>query len=146
MSHGGNLNNILVILAGVMLATTLFVVVLVFFARLFDWSIAVTDRFSSLFISCEHCGAPLSLEGKNCKSCGKPISQTFLKKYRMRMLAFFSFESTFLVLITGNFLLASILFVLGLVLGGYERHYAKIIRKSKNPKENAQQAGRGERE
>lgn len=92
MSDGANIRNILVIIAGVMLATTLFVVVLVFFARLFDWSIAVTERFSSLFISCEHCGAPLSLEGKNCKSCGKPISQTFLKKYRMRMLAVFSFE------------------------------------------------------
>jgi hypothetical protein len=133
MSHGANLNNILVILAGVMLATTLFVVLVVFFARLFDWSISVTERFSSLFISCEHCGAPLSLEGKNCKSCGKPISQTFLKKYRMRMLAFFSFQSTFLVLITGGILFASITFVLGLVFGGYERHYAKIIRESKDP-------------
>ncbi len=133
MSHGANLNNILVILAGVMLATTLFVVLLVFFARLFDWSISVTERFSSLFISCEHCGAPLSLEGKNCKSCGKPISQTFLKKYRMRMLAFFSFELTFLVLITGGILFATIPFVLGLVFGGYERHYAKIMRESKDP-------------
>ena len=69
MSDGANINNILVIIAGVMLATTLFVVLLVVFARLFDWSTSVTERFSSLFISCEHCGAPLSLEGKNCKSC-----------------------------------------------------------------------------
>jgi len=137
MSDGANINNILVIIAGVMLATTLFVVVLVFFARLFDWSIAVTERFSSLFISCEHCDAPLSLEGKNCKSCGKPISQTFLKKYRMRMLAVFSFELSFLVLITGHILFASIPFALGLVLGGYERHYTRIMRASKDQKRKA---------
>lgn len=137
MSEGANFRNILLIIAGVMLATTLFVVVLVFFARLFDWSISFTERFSSLFISCEHCGAPLSLEGKNCKSCGKPISQTFLKKHRMRMLAVFSFELTFLVLITGHIYFASIPFVLGLVLGGYERYYTKIIRDSKNPKKAA---------
>jgi hypothetical protein len=137
MSDGANIRNILVIIAGVMLATTLFVVVLVFFARLFDWSISVTERFSSLFISCEHCGAPLSLEGKNCKSCGKPISQTFLKKHRMRILAVFSFELTFVVLIMGNILFASILFILGLVFGGYERYYTRIIRASKDPRKNA---------
>jgi hypothetical protein len=135
MSDGADIRNILVIIAGVMLATTLFVVVLVFFARLFDWSISFTERFSSLFISCEHCGAPLSLEGKNCKSCGKPISQTFLKKHRMRMLAVCSFELTFFVLIMGNILFASIPFVLGLVFGGYERYYTKIIRDFKTPKE-----------
>jgi len=134
MSDGANINNILVIIAGVMLATTLFVVVLVFFARLFDWSMSFAERCSALLISCEHCGAPLSLEGKNCKSCGKPISQTSLKKHRMRMLGVFSFELTFLVLVTGNILFASIPFILGLVFGGYERYYTKIIRASKNPK------------
>jgi hypothetical protein len=92
------------------------------------------ERCSALLISCEHCGAPLSLEGKNCKSCGKPISQTFLKKHRMRMLAVFSFELTFVVLVMGHILFASIPFVLGLVFGGYERYYTKIIRASKNPK------------
>ena len=137
MSDGANINNILVIIAGVMLATTLFVVVLVLFARLFDWSISFADRCSALLISCEHCGAPLSLEGKNCKSCGKPISQTILKKYRMRMLAVFSFELSFFVLITGRILFASIPFVLGLVLVGYERYYTKTMRDSKDLKKKA---------
>ena len=137
MSDGANINNILVIIAGVMLATTLFVVVLVLFARLFDWSISFADRCSALLISCEHCGAPLSLEGKNCKSCGKPISQTILKKYRMRMLAVFSFELSFFVLITGRILFASIPFVLGLVLVGYERYYTSIMRDSKDQKRKA---------
>ncbi len=137
MSEGANLRNILLIIAGVMLATTLFVVVLVFFARFFDWSISFAERCSALLISCEHCGAPLSFKGQNCKSCGKPISQTLLKKYKLRMLAVFSFELTFLVLITGSILVASIIFVLGLVFWAYERHYTKIMRDSKNPKEKA---------
>ena len=137
MSDGASISKILVIIAGVMLATTLFVVVLVFVARLFDWSISFTERCSSLFISCEHCGAPLSLEGKNCKSCGKPISQPFIRKYKMRMLAVSSFELTFFVLIIGNILFAAIPFILGLVFGGYERYYTKIIRASKDPKQNA---------
>jgi hypothetical protein len=137
MSEGVNLRNILLIIAGVMLATTLFVVVLVFLARLFDWSISVAERCSALLISCEHCGAPLSFKGKNCKSCGKPISQTLLKKYKLRMLAVFSFELTFLVLIMGNILFASIPFVLGLVFGGYERYYTKIMRDSKGPNQKA---------
>jgi hypothetical protein len=137
MSDGANLNNILVIIAGVMLATTLFVVVLVFFARLFNWSISFAERCSALLISCEHCGAPLSFKGRNCRSCGKPISQILLKKYKLRMLEVFSFELTFLVLILGNILVASILFVLGLVFWAYQRHYTKIMRDSKDPKEKA---------
>jgi TRAP-type C4-dicarboxylate transport system permease small subunit len=56
MSEGFNFSNILLIIAGVMLATTLFVVVLVFFARWFHWSISVAERCSALLISCEHCG------------------------------------------------------------------------------------------
>ena len=137
MPDGANINNILVIIAGVMLATTLFVVLLVFFARLFDWSISVTERFPSLFISCEHCGTPLSFKGRNCRSCGNPISQTLLKKYKLRLLAVSSFELTFLVLIIGNILVASILFVLCLVFWAYERHYTKIMRNSKDPKKKA---------
>ncbi len=137
MPDGANINNILVIIAAVMLATTLFVVLLVFFARLFDWSISVTERFPSLFISCEHCGAPLSFKGRNCRSCGNPISQTLLKKYKLRMLAVFSFELTFLVLTMGNILVASILFILGLIFFVYDRHYTKIVRDSKDPKNKA---------
>ena len=48
MSQGFNFSNILLIIAGIMLATTLFVVVLVLFARWFDWSISVSERLSSL--------------------------------------------------------------------------------------------------
>jgi hypothetical protein len=137
MSEGASFRNILLIIAGVMLATTLFVVVLVLFARWLDWSISVVERWSAFLISCEHCGAPLSFKGQSCKSCGKPISQTLLKKYKLRMLAVFSFELTFLVLIMGRILVASILFVLGLVFGGYERYYTRIMRDSKEPKEKA---------
>jgi hypothetical protein len=135
MSEGANFKTILLIIAGVMLATTLFVLVLVFFARLFHWSISVAGRFSALLISCEHCGAPLSFKGQTCKSCGKPISHALLKKYKLRMLVVFSFELTFVVLIMGNILFAFIPFVLGLVLGGYERYYTRIMRDSKNRKQ-----------
>ena len=133
----GVISNILLIIAGVMLLTTLFVVVLVFFARWLDWSISVVEHWSTLLISCEHCGAPLSFKGQNCKSCGKPISQSLLKKYKLRMLAVFSFELTFLVLIMGNILIASILFVFGLVFWAYERYYTKIMRDSNGPKKKA---------
>ena len=138
MSQGFNFSNILLIIAGIMLATTLFVVVLVLFARWFDWSISVSERLSSLLISCEHCGAPLSFKGgQNCKSCGKPISQTLLKKYKLRIWAVSCFELSFLVLIIGNFLFASIPFILGLVLGGYERYYTRITKGSKDPRKEA---------
>jgi ABC-type spermidine/putrescine transport system permease subunit II len=53
------------------------------------------------------------------------------------MLAVFSFELTFLVLITGHIYFASIPFVLGLVLGGYERYYTRIMKASKDPKHKA---------
>jgi hypothetical protein len=138
MSQDFDFSNILLIIAGIMLATTLFVVLLVFFARLFDWSISLSERLSSLLISCEHCGAPLSFKGgKNCKSCGKPISQILLKKYKLRIWAVSCLELSFLVLIMGNILFASIPFILGLVLGGYERYYTRIMRDSKGSDEKA---------
>ncbi len=131
MSDGASISKILLIIAGVMLATSLFVFILVFFARLFDWSISLSERCASLLVSCEHCGAPLSFKGgKNCKSCGKPISQTLLKKYKLRIWALSCFELSFFVLITGSILFASIPFVLGLVFGGYERYYTKTMRDS----------------
>ncbi len=134
MSGGANFRNILLILAGVMLATTLFVVVLVLFARWLDWSISVVERWSTLLISCEHCGAPLSFKGQNCKSCGKPISQALLKRYKLRILIVFSFELTFFVLLMGNIFVASIFFVLGVVFWGYERRHAKVMRDSNDGK------------
>ena len=123
MSEGVNFSNILLIIAGVMLLTVLFVVVLVFFGRFFDWFNIVGERYVGLSISCEHCGATLSFKGRNCRSCGKPISESLLKKYKLRMLTVFSFVLTFFVLITGNILVASILFVLGLVFWAYDQHY-----------------------
>ncbi len=140
MSEGSNISNILLIIAGVMLLTTLFVVVLVFFGRFFDCFNIVGERYINsigFFICCEHCGATLSFKGRNCRACGKPISANLLKKCKLRMLTVLSFWLTFLVLITGNILAASILFVLGLVFGGYERHYTKIMRESKDPKNKA---------
>ncbi len=140
MSGGVNFSNILLIIAGVMLLTTLVVIVLVFFGRVFDWFNIVGERFINsigFFISCEHCGAALSFKGRNCRSCGKPISQSLLKKYKLRMLAVFSFGLTFLVLVMGKILVASTLFVLGLVFWAYQRHYSKIMRDSKDPKEKA---------
>jgi len=137
MSQGSNFSNILLIIAGIMLATTLFVVVLVFFARWFDWSASFAERSCSLLISCEHCGAPLSFKGQNCKSCGEPISQTLLKKYKLRIWAVSCFELSFFVLIWGNILFASIPFILGLVLGGYDRYYVRITKGSKDPRKEA---------
>jgi ribosomal protein L40E len=140
MSDGANISNILLIIAGVMLLTTLFVVVLIFFGRFFEWFNIVGERFINsmgFLISCEHCGATLSFKGRNCRSCGKPISQSLLKKYKLRLLAVFSFELTFFVLIMGKILVASSLFVLGLVFWTYERHYSKIMRESKGPKQKA---------
>lgn len=137
MSEGANFRTILLIIVGVMLATTLFVFVLVFLARVFDWSMSFAERCSALFISCEHCGAQLSFEGKNCKSCGKPMSQAFLKKYGMRMFAVFSFELTSIFLVTRRVLFASIPFVLTLAFVIYERHYTRILKTSKGSKQNA---------
>jgi ribosomal protein L40E len=135
-----NISNILLIIAGVMLLTTLFVVVLVFFGRFFEWFSIVGERYINsigFFISCEHCGATLSFKGTNCRSCGKPISKNLLKKYKLRILTVLSFELTFLFLIMGNILVASIIFVSGLVFLAYERHYTKIIIDSNDPKEKA---------
>ncbi len=138
MSDGASISKILLIIAGVMLATSLFVFILVLFARLFDWSISLSERCVSLLISCEHCGAPLSFKGgQNCKSCGKPISQTLLKKYKLRIWALSCFELSFLVLIMGNIVFASVPFILGLVLGGYERYYTKTMRDSNDQEEKA---------
>jgi ribosomal protein L40E len=140
MSDGVNITNVLLMIAGVMLLTTLFVAVLVFFGRFFDWFNIVGERVINsigFFISCEHCGATLSFKGRNCRSCGKPISQSLLKKYKLRMLGVFSFELTFLVLIVGKILVASTLFVLGLVFWGCERHYTKIMRDSEDPETKA---------
>jgi ribosomal protein L40E len=138
MFNGANISNILLIIAGVMLLTTLFVVVLVFFGRFFEWFNIVGERFINsigFLISCEHCGAALSFKGRNCRSCGKPISQSLYKKYKLRMLAVFSFELTFLVMIMGKFVVASVLSVLGLVFWTYERYYTKIMKESKGPKQ-----------
>jgi len=121
----------------VMLLTALFVIVLVFFGRIFDWFNIVTERYFNFSISCEHCGAPLSFKGKNCKSCGKPISQNLLKQYKLRMLTISSFTLTFFVLTMRYFLLFFILLALSLVFLGYERHYTKIIRDSKDSKKKA---------
>ena len=140
MFDGVNFSDVLLVIAGVMLLTTLFVVALVFWGWFFEWFSIVGERYIGSIgfcISCEHCGATLSFKGRNCRSCGKPISKILLKKYKLRMLAVFSFELTFLALIVGNILVASILFVLGLVFGGYERYYTKILRESKDPKEKA---------
>ena len=140
MSEGSNISNILLIIAGVMLLTTLFVVVLVFFGRFFDWFNIVGERYINsigFFICCEHCGSTLSFKGRNCRACGKPISGNLLKKCKLRMLTVLSFWLTFLVLITGNILVASILFVLGLVFWVYQRHYTKMMTDSKDPKEKA---------
>ena len=137
MSEAANVRTILLIIVGVMLATTLFVFVLLFLARIFDWSMSFAERCSALLISCEHCGAPLSLQGKNCKSCGKPMSKAFVNKSRMRMFAVFSFEIALFSLLTGRVPFGSILFVLGLVFVIFERHYTKIIRDSKDPMEKA---------
>jgi hypothetical protein len=137
MSEGANFRNILLIIAGVMLATTLFVVVLVYIARMFDWSISVAERFLGFPSSCEHCGAPLYFKGKNCISCGKPISQPLLKKYKLRMLAVFSFELAGIALILDKIFIASILFALVFVFFGFERHYTKIIRDYKDPMKKA---------
>jgi hypothetical protein len=137
VSDSANINNILLIIAGVMLLTTLFVVVLVFFGRFFDWFNIVGERYINsigVFVSCEHCGTTLSFKGRNCRSCGKPVSVSLLKKFKLRMLAVFSFWLTFLVLITGNIVIASILFVLGFVFVGYERHHTRIMRSSKDKK------------
>lgn len=103
MSDG---TKVLLIMAGVMLLTALFVVVLVFFGRIFDWFNIITERYFNFSISCEHCGAPLSFKGKNCKSCGKPISQSLLKQYKLRMLTISSFMLTFFVLTMGYFLVS----------------------------------------
>jgi len=137
MSQGSNLSNVLLIIAGIMLGTTLFVFVLVFFARWFDWSLSIAEHSVSLLISCEHCGAPLAFKGQNCKSCGEPVSQTILKKYKLRIWALSCFEISFLVLITGQILYASIPFILGLVFGGYERYYTRITKGSKDSKKEA---------
>ncbi|HVP77451.1 MAG TPA: hypothetical protein VMV04_06110 [Thermodesulfobacteriota bacterium] len=134
MSDG---SKVLLIMAGVMLLTALFVMVLVFFGRIFDWFNIVTERYFNFSISCEHCGALLSFKGKNCKSCGKPISQTLLRQYKLRMLTISSFTLTFFILTMGYFLVSVVLLALSLVFLGYERHYTKIIRDSKNPKEKA---------
>jgi len=77
-----------------MLLTTLFFVVLVFWGRFFDRFSIIGERYIGsigFFISCEHCGAALSFKGRNCRSCGKPISKSLLKKYKLRMLAVFFF-------------------------------------------------------
>jgi hypothetical protein len=137
MSQGSNFSNVLLIIAYVMLGTTLFVLVLVFFARWLDWSLSIAEHSASLLISCEHCGAPLAFKGQNCKSCGEPVSQPVLKKYKLRIWALSCFEISFFVLITGNILYASIPFVLGLVFGGYERYYTRITKGSKDPKKEA---------
>jgi ribosomal protein L40E len=134
MSEG---TKVLLIMAGVMALTALFVVVLVFFGRIFEWLNIVTERYFNFSISCEHCGAPLSLKGKNCRSCGKPISQSLLKQYKLRMLTVSSFGLTFLVITTGYFLVFLILLALSLVFLGYERHYAKTMRNFKDPKQRA---------
>jgi len=133
MSETANFRNILLIIAGVMLATTLFVVVLVFIARMFDWSISFAERCFGFPSYCEHCGAPLSIKGKNCKSCRKPISEPLLKKYRLRILAVFSLELACLAFILHKILVASILFALVFVFFGFERHFTKIIRDAKAP-------------
>jgi hypothetical protein len=137
MSQGSNFSNVLLIIAGIMLGTTLFVFVLVLFARWFDWSLSIAEHSASLLISCEHCGAPLAFKGQNCKSCGEPVSQTILKKYKLRIWALSCFEISFLVLITGQILYASIPFILGLVFGGYERYYTRITKGSKDSKKEA---------
>jgi ribosomal protein L40E len=115
----------------------LFIVVLVFLSRIFDWFNVVTERYFNFSISCEHCGAPLSLKGKNCKSCGKPISQSLLKQYKLKMLTIFSFTLTFFVLTMRYFLVSFVLLALSLVFLGYERHYTKIMRDFKDPKRGA---------
>ena len=140
MSDGSNISNILLIIAGVMLLTTVFVVVLVFFGRFFDWFNIVGERYINsigFFICCGHCGATLSFKGRNCRACGKPISENLLKKCKLRMLTVLSFWLTFLVLITGNIVVASILFISGFVFWAYERHYTKIMRDSNHPKNQA---------
>ena len=132
---------VLLIMGGVMALTALFVVVLVFFGRIFDWLFdwlnVVTERYFDFSISCEHCGVPLSLKGRNCRSCGKQISQSLLKQYKLRMLTISSFALTFLVLTMGYFVVSFVLLALSLVFLGYERHYAKIMREFKDPKKGA---------
>lgn len=137
MSGGANISTVLLIIAGVMAATALFVVVLVFSARFFDWLNILAERYVGLSITCGHCGAPLSFEENKCKSCGKPISQTRLKTYKLRMLIVSSFLLIPSVLIMGNILFAFILFLLGLAFWGYERHYTRTVRDLKDPRERA---------
>jgi len=137
MFHGANISDALLIIAGVILLPVLLTVALTSCARVFDWFSTATDRYISISIACEHCGAPFAFKGRDCKSCGRPISEGHLRRYKLRMLTVSSWMLAILSLILGNFLAVLILLVLGLLFWGCERRNARITRDSGNQRTEA---------